>query len=252
MPPFHLQSSSIGGGHMADTKQGGFEVVATDTAEPWSSENQDFPDPQRARADVRWAVPTPLKPGDPSLLSGATITVVDDGQRVASLVALLLESHGATPSVVEAGGIPRASDGIIHLGQLHAPTQVPADLFEDVYPVAKAGATTVMAVTGCLGNQLGEGIANLLGTLAEDLPGANIRAVDLDSSDDPVVLAGRIVAEALATGGPVAVGYCNDQRCTMFSGEEAIVPAGIAEQRPWWGMERATPRVRESELLVIA
>ena len=237
---------------MLDTKQGGVEAVAGDAVELWSSGGQDLLDPQQARADVRRAVPTPLEPGDPSLLSGATITVVDDGQRVASLVALLLKLHGATPSVVEAERIPRASDGIIHLGQLHAPIQVPADLFEDVYPVAKSGATTVMAVTGFLGHQLSGGIANLLGMLAEELPGANIRAVDLDSSDDPVVLAGRIVAEALASGGPVAVGYRNDKRCTMFSGDEAIVPPRSAEQGSWWGMEWAAPRDEESELPVIA
>jgi hypothetical protein len=67
----------------------------------------------------------------------------------------------------------------------------------------------------------GAGIGSLLGGLAKELPGANIRAVDLDCFDDPVVLAGRIVAEALTSGGPVAVGYRDDRRC-------AVVSAGVA------------------------
>ena len=218
-------------------------------------------------------IPAPLLTVDPTVLAGATITVVDDGQRVAPLVAGLLQSHGASAQVVGPGGIPEMSDGIIHLGQLHSGTQTASDLFSEIYPVAKAGATTVVTVTGLGGTHgqvgqfgqvdrfghfghsagwmsdadhdaasaqtarahlappLGAGIGCLLGGLAEELPGANVRAVDLDCFDDPVVLAGRIVAEALGSGGPVAVGYRDDRRC-------AVVSAGDASM-----MERWEPQV---------
>jgi hypothetical protein len=220
-------------------------------------------------------IPAPLVTVDPTVLAGATITVVDDGQRVAPLVAGLLQSHGASAHVVEAGGIPEVSDGIIHLGQLHSGNQTASDLFNEVYPVAKAGATTVVTVTGLGGThgqvgQFGEvdrfghsghstgwmraadhdaaagtiephlapppgaDIGSLLGGLADELPQANVRAVDLDCFDDPVVLAGRIVAEALASGGPVAVGYRYDRRC-------AVVSAGEASMR-----ERSEPLVNWS------
>jgi hypothetical protein len=269
-------------------------------------------------SDARWTVPAPIGPGDPSVLSGATITVVDDGRRVAPLVAVLLESHGATALVVKPDEIPATSDGIIHLGHLHAGTRAAADLFEDVYPVAMAGATTVVAVTGFGGthgqcvaeeradvegeedekngraapltkpsteaigcNDLAEpadltepvdvvseagmvdtgsaipaaelpdtAITLLFGALAEELPGANVRAVEVDCFDDPVVLAGRIVAEALAAGGPVAVGYHNDRRCTLVSTDPATVKENVDQQGSWGPMKPITDRL-ESALLLI-
>ena len=205
-------------------------------------------------------VPAPIGPGDPALLSGAAITVVDDGQRVAPLVAALLKSHGARARVVEPDEIPDASDGIIHLGQLHAAAQVASDLLEDVYPVAMAGATTVLAVTG-LGGMHGQslpesaadgtGTTALFGALAEALPGANVRAVDVDCSDDPVVLAGRIVAEALDADGPVAVGYRDDRRCTLVSTDPAMAREDH-DQRVDWSINMKPVTVRgEADLLLM-
>ena len=224
----------------------------------------------QAVGDALWAVPAPIGSGDPSVLSGATITVVDDGERVAPLVAVLLKSHGARALVVNPDEIPDVSDGIIHLGQLHATTQVPVDLFDDVYPVAMAGATTVLAVTGlggtygrCLADSGAEGqgragteswdgagLSSLFGSLAEELPGANVRAVDVDCFDDPVVLAGRIVAEAVVAGGPVAVGYRDDRRCTLVTGDPS---AAIADddQGVGWGPVRPVVAHEGSALVLI-
>ncbi|HXA33078.1 MAG TPA: hypothetical protein VNV87_12525 [Acidimicrobiales bacterium] len=263
--------------------------------------------------------PAPLVTVDPSVLAGAAITVVDDGRRVAPLVAGLLRSHGASAQVVEPGRIPEISDGIIHLGQLHSGKQAASDLFDEVYPVAKAGATTVVTVTGlggmhgqdqreggqaaecgprggfCPHGKLGQadrfdqadrlghadrlgqpagwmqdadhppaadptaevhiaacgGIGSLLGELAEELPGANVRAVDLDCFDDPVVLAGRIVAEALACGGPVAVGYRDDRRCTVVPAGEAGTPESSELQLNWGSMGRVTDHHLDEGLLLI-
>jgi hypothetical protein len=258
----------------------------------------------QAGGPTPFTISAPLTSLAPSLVSGAAITVVDDGQRVAPLVAGLLQSHGATAQVVGPEGIPETSDGIIHLGQLHSGSRTASDLFKDVYPVAKAGATTVLTVTGhggtrgqylrdaghdgvCgtggglarvspvgqlgradqpgrvepradwipptehagegdrtasdnsagqsgsdIGSLMGE-LAGLLGELAEELPGANVRAVDLDCSDDPVVLAGRIVAEALVSGGPVAIGYCDDRRCTLVPAAEPILADSLDPQMIW-------------------
>jgi hypothetical protein len=254
------------------------------------------------------------------LLTGAAITVVDDGQRVAPLVADLLQSDGATAQVVGHEGIPETSDGIIHLGQLHSGTHTATDLFKDVYPVAKAGATTVLTVTGhggthgqCFGDAGQDGVcgssgefaqigqlrwadqfggqvgrradrvpraddaiegdgttgaksgaqagsdsgsligelADLLGELAEELPGANVRAVDLDCSDDPVVLAGRIVAEALVSGGPVAIGYCDDRRCSLVPAAEAMMAASLDPQMVWGRTGMIVHRPVDPGLLLI-
>lgn len=231
--------------------------------------------PEQTGGVALMTIPAPLVTVDPSVLAGATITVVDDGQRVAPLVAGLLQSHGASAHVVEPGGIPEMSDGIIHLGQLHSGTQTASDLFNEVYPVAKAGATTVVTVTGLGGTHgqdlrdadhsaarartveadiappAGAGIGSLLGELAEELPGANVRAVDLDCFDDPVVLAGRIVAEALASGGPVAVGYRDDRRCTVVSAGEAWTTENSELQVNWGRMGTITERHRDGGLLLI-
>ncbi|HWF23366.1 MAG TPA: SDR family NAD(P)-dependent oxidoreductase, partial [Acidimicrobiales bacterium] len=70
----------------------------------------------------------------------------------------------------------------------------------------------------------GAGVAGLWRALARERPDAHVRAVDLDPADDPVVLAGHIVAEILASGGPVAVGYRQGVRCTVVAAEEALDP----------------------------
>ncbi|HEX3565348.1 MAG TPA: hypothetical protein VHU17_08245 [Acidimicrobiales bacterium] len=233
--------------------------------------------PEQAAGAALMAIPAPLVTVDPSALAGATITVVDDGQRVAPLVAGLLQSHGANAQLVEPGGIPEMSDGIIHLGQLHSGTQPASDLFNEVYPVAKAGATTVVTVTGLGGTHgqdlrdadhtaacartveaadiappSGAGIGSLLGGLAQEIPGANVRAVDLDCFDDPVVLAGRIVAEALASGGPVAVGYHDDRRCTVVSTGEAWMTDNSEPHLNWGPVGASTARHLDPGLLLIS
>lgn len=264
-------------------------------------------DPEQAEGVALVAFPVPLAMVDPSALAGAAITVVDDGQRVAPLVAGLLRSHGARAQLVKSEAIPEKSDGIIHLGQLHVGTHTASDLFKEVYPVAKAGATTVVTVTGLGGThgqpvregkragecgavgergQVGQfghasraarptrgaehatacarrvdadiaappacaGIGGLLGELAEELPGANVRAVDVDCFDDPVVLAGRIVAEALASGGPVAVGYCDDRRCTVVPAGKAQMTETLEPQVIWGLMGTITEPHLDPGLLLI-
>ncbi|HEX3565166.1 MAG TPA: SDR family NAD(P)-dependent oxidoreductase, partial [Acidimicrobiales bacterium] len=75
---------------------------------------------------------------------------------------------------------------------------------------------------GQVGRYAGAGVAGLWRALARERPDAHVRAVDLDPADDPVVLAGHIVAEVLASGGPVAVGYRHGGRCTVVATEEAL------------------------------
>jgi NAD(P)-dependent dehydrogenase (short-subunit alcohol dehydrogenase family) len=72
------------------------------------------------------------------------------------------------------------------------------------------------------GQFTGAGVAGLWRALARERPDAHVRAVDLDPADDPVVLAGHVVAEVLASGGPVAVGYRHGERCTVIAAEEAL------------------------------
>jgi NAD(P)-dependent dehydrogenase (short-subunit alcohol dehydrogenase family) len=85
----------------------------------------------------------------------------------------------------------------------------------------------------------GAGVAGLWRALARELPDAHVRAVDLDPSDDPVVLAANIVAEVLAPGGPVVVGYRNGSRCTVVAAEEALATSRDAAGRdPALGVAR--------------
>ncbi|HEX4219823.1 MAG TPA: SDR family NAD(P)-dependent oxidoreductase, partial [Acidimicrobiales bacterium] len=68
----------------------------------------------------------------------------------------------------------------------------------------------------------GAGVAGLWRALSLERPDAHVRAVDLDPLDDPAVLAGHVVAEVLAPGGPVAVGYRDGERWTVVAAEEAL------------------------------
>lgn len=94
--------------------------------------------------------------------------------------------------------------------------------------------------------QTGAGVAGLWRALARELPDAHVRAVDLDPHDDPVVLAGHVVAEILAPGGPVAVGYRNGERFTVVAAEKVLGTAngsradhapGIASRRMARGID---------------
>jgi NAD(P)-dependent dehydrogenase (short-subunit alcohol dehydrogenase family) len=81
-------------------------------------------------------------------------------------------------------------------------------------------------------DQTGAGVAGLWRALARELPDAHVRAVDLDRFDDPVVLAGHIVSEVLAPGGPVAVGYRDGMRCTVIATEKALDAKGVIRREP--------------------
>lgn len=204
-------------------------------------------------------VPAPpaMTQRDAHVFDGHGLSVVDDGRGIAPLVVSLLSSHGVGARVVEPHGIPDKSGGIVHLGLLFPGSQTAADVFEQVHPAAVAGAGTLVAVTGLggahgrfmadhrgsdrpatetrpdgangasrvqarVGRHAGAGVAGLWRALARERPDAHVRAVDLDPGDDPVVLAGHIVAEVLASGGPVTVGYRHGQRCTVVAAEEAL------------------------------
>ncbi len=216
------------------------------------------------------SAPPSVEQRDAPALAGHSITVVDDGRGVAPLVASLLESHGASAHVVEPGAIPGQCDGIVHMGLLHPGAETAADLFEQVHRVAVAGTSTLIAVTGLGGThgrfmdetgsprhpapwgrskrregangahradadgveQTGAGVAGLWRALARELPDAHVRAVDLDRFDDPVVLAGHIVSEVLAPGGPVAVGYRDGTRCTVIATEKTLDAKGVIRREP--------------------
>jgi len=125
----------------------------------------------------------------------------------------------------------------------------PADLAEPVDVVSEAGVVDTASAFPAA--ELPDpAITLLFGALAEELPGANVRAVDVDCFDDPVVLAGRIVAEALAAGGPVAVGYHDDRRCTLVSTDPATVNENIDQPVAWGRIKPITDRLESAVLLI--
>jgi malonyl CoA-acyl carrier protein transacylase len=253
-PPGESDTGRAGSGP-AGLDGSGLETVSPEVAP--SASPSDVPH-STVRAVFR-TVPAPpaVSDRDGHVANGHGLAVVDDGRGIAPLVVSLLGSHGVPARVVEPHGIPGNSGGIVHLGLLFPGSQTAADIFEQVHPAAVAGADTLVAVTGLggthgrfmgddrgsdrpaadtrpggsdgasrakaqAGQYTGAGVAGLWRALARERPDAHVRAVDLDPGDDPVVLAGHIVSEVLASGGPVTVGYRQGERCTVVAAEEAL------------------------------
>ena len=213
-------------------------TVPTGPAAAVVDDGVDVPD-TAVRAVFR-VVPSAFLDSPVPSLAGARFAVVDDGGGIARLVVDRLSAHGADARVVGRNEPIEPVDGLVHLGALHPDSGSAADVFEQIRDVATGGVRWLVAATG-LGGTLGRvppgttpggdhrvvlpvgaGLAGLWRALARELPEAHVRIVDLDPVGDPTALAGRIVAEVRAPGGPVAVGYRHGERVALLAVEEAL------------------------------
>jgi len=192
------------------------------------------------RMVVRLVEVGPAERGPVELLASAVFWITDDGRGVALDLAERLESHGATARIVAAGaGSERDGDawtagepidGVIELSALGSDGDTTA---RHAYGALRAGAVAgarwlvgVSATGGRFGRTLGgqpggpglpagAGMAGLCRTLAQELPGTLVRAVDVDPKSDPGQLADLLLAELLDAAGPVSVGYAEGHRFTL-------------------------------------
>ncbi len=228
---------------------GGFGAGA-DTVDVAGSFGADPADEvERAiRMAVRLVDAGPAREAIGNRLSNALFCLTDDGRGVALALAERLESQGATARIIRSGmGAPELEgvagghvdgvvelgalhlDGLVELGSLHPDGDVTAS---DAYPALRAGALAgarwlvgVSATGGRLGRRSassdpvaaipsGSGMAGLCRTLAQELPDALVRAVDVDPKTSPDQLADLLLQELLDTSGPTVVGYADGTRLT--------------------------------------
>ncbi|SEG13092.1 Acyl transferase domain-containing protein [Thermomonospora echinospora] len=170
-------------------------------------------------------------PPGPGPLTGRRCLVVDDGRGVAPELAALLDRHGAHVRV--APEVDGRADAVIHLAALRpsGPPVLPG-VYGGIRDALLGGTGRLLLVTGTGGTfghdgspdaVTGAGLRGLARTLALEYPEALVRAVDLNTGDDPWALAERLVAELLGEPGPVVVGYEGDARRTL-----ALVPEELA------------------------
>ncbi|MFJ3172238.1 SDR family NAD(P)-dependent oxidoreductase [Streptomyces roseus] len=161
--------------------------------------------PAAGAALVRMRVdeaPAGAAEGDPGVLRGLRIGIVDDGQGVALALRRALEEHAVRAEVVS--GADAGFDGIVDLSALRAAQ-------EPVLPTAFPGYRR--ALTGgvgrlVLGSTPGSGLHGFARSAALEFPDTLIRAVDLHPKEDPARLAAQLLSELCDRGGGLAsVGY---------------------------------------------
>ncbi|MFD7083796.1 SDR family NAD(P)-dependent oxidoreductase [Streptomyces sp. NPDC059918] len=154
---------------------------------------------RRMRVDE---APVGAADGDPGVLRGLRIGVVDDGQGVALALRAALEAHGVRAEVV--AGADAGFDGVVDLSALRAGR-------EPVLPTAFPGYKR--ALTGgvrrlLLASAPGSGMHGFARSAALEFPGSLVRAVDLHPKEDPARMATQLLAELCDRGeGLASVGY---------------------------------------------
>ncbi|HET6639525.1 MAG TPA: SDR family NAD(P)-dependent oxidoreductase, partial [Gemmatimonadota bacterium] len=186
---------------------------------------------RRFRFEVRAAPSAGL---NGTRLDGCAFAIIDDTLGVAGALCGLLESLGASATVLPAEGELDRIDGLVDLSRL-SPASGPDDV-KRLFRLAKralgAEARWIVAATG-MGGAFGYGrngsgrpgqggVAGLLRSLSKERPDVHVRAIDLDPGADPARLAEQLVQEILSTGGPVEVAYFGEERREL-----AIVPAPL-------------------------
>jgi acyl transferase domain-containing protein/NAD(P)H-dependent flavin oxidoreductase YrpB (nitropropane dioxygenase family)/NAD(P)-dependent dehydrogenase (short-subunit alcohol dehydrogenase family) len=174
--------------------------------------------------------PVPEAVPDAASLAGRTFAVTDDG-RVAPALRALLEAQGASARVLRSGEPVGTVDGLIDLASLVPGSNGAAvkDLFERSREALRAGASSLVAVTGLGGSfgvggngdeALGGGVAGLLKSVHREWPDVRVRIVDVDPREEPARLAELVLREVVAPDDRLEVGYAGGIRVSP-----RIVPA---------------------------
>ncbi|MEV5572823.1 SDR family NAD(P)-dependent oxidoreductase [Spirillospora sp. NPDC052269] len=208
--------------------------TAADTAPPSpepAGEAVVPPVRQVVRLEGLPALPTPeVVPGR---FDGRVFAIVDDGCGIALELADLLEQQGAqVRTSLEAG---EACDGLIHLAALRpGGGPVLPGAYAGIRETLLTGPSWLILGTGAGGAfgrgfdggvgdpTPGAGLRGLARTLAKEFPETLVRAVDVDTKESPRTIALRLLAELLAPGRPVEVGYEGDVRQTLVLVREEL------------------------------
>ena len=207
-------------------------------------ESGRHPVPERAVRQVFRTIDLDPPTGPIRRLEGRRLVVADDGRGVAPLLVEHLVTLGATATIVTADGPPgpddlavlTTADSLVWLRGLHPDTPSTPERFDARaafawWQPAVLGATTTLVTATSGGGSfatdpgsggVGLGLGAMAKTVARELPGVTVRAVDLDPATDPDLLAACLLAEIDDTDAPVEVGYDGPQRVTRIVVAEAL------------------------------
>ncbi|MGH3874421.1 MAG: SDR family NAD(P)-dependent oxidoreductase [Pseudonocardiaceae bacterium] len=187
--------------------------------------------PQRARRYLVDVAALPPLTGLPDVsLAGRRVAIVGDGVGIALELSVLLERRGAevrllSPEQATGTEVCKETDSLVYLAALdRGRAPVLPDGFTALRDAIVGGIGQLLVVTGSggrFGRQhaangvAGVGLPGLVRTIAREYPDRVVRVVDVDPKDEPVHIAGNLLAELLSTGSPTAVGYPAGERVTL-------------------------------------
>jgi acyl transferase domain-containing protein/NAD(P)H-dependent flavin oxidoreductase YrpB (nitropropane dioxygenase family)/NAD(P)-dependent dehydrogenase (short-subunit alcohol dehydrogenase family) len=168
-------------------------------------------------------------------LAGRRVSIVGDGVGIALELSVLLERRGAQvrlwgPDQFDLDAV-EGTDALVYLAALdRGRAPVLPHGFTGLRDAIVGGVSQLIVATGSGGrfgrthhphgthhpNGLaGIGLAGLVRTIAREFPDRCVRIIDMDPKEEPLLLAGHLLAELLTPQAPTSVGYTAGQRVTL-------------------------------------
>jgi NAD(P)-dependent dehydrogenase (short-subunit alcohol dehydrogenase family) len=114
------------------------------------------------------------------------------------------------------------------------------DGFAGLRDAVVGGVSQLLVVTGSGGRfarahnpngVAGIGLPGLVRTIAREFPDRLVRVIDVEPKEEPVHIAGHLLAELLTPTAPTAVGYAAGQRVTLQLAAAPLAPGGVGARR---------------------
>lgn len=210
----------------------------------WITNRTGAPSPVTPARPRRYLVEAvglpPLVVSPEQTLRGRRVAVVGDGVGLALELSVLLERRGAqvrllgNESSATAQPTVAGTDTLIYLAALDRGREpVLPDSFTALREAILGGVSQLLVVTGSGGSfartpnpngMPGVGLPGLVRTIAHEFPDRCVRVIDVDTKEQPVHLAGQLLAELLTQQAPVTVGYPAGQRITLRLTDSPLDP----------------------------
>ncbi|MGH3830832.1 MAG: SDR family oxidoreductase [Pseudonocardiaceae bacterium] len=207
------------------------------------------------------ALPPLGAPPDAPLI-GRRVTIVGDGVGIALELSVSLERRGAEVRLLspEKFGTEKFGteqpiqvtrpDALIYLAALdRGRAAVLPDGFAGLRDAVLGGVSQLLVATGSGGRfgrahnpngVAGVGLAGLVRTIAREFPDRLVRVIDVDPKEEPVHIAGYLLAELLTRHAPTAVGCAAGQRVTLRLTPAPLDPGAVR-----------TPRLRPDSVVLL-